>query len=395
MAIQRTLAEKVAANAAKFRVIAIVGPRQSGKTTLARQVFPDHTYLSFEDLDTRNQFIADPRGFVEKDYGNGVIFDEFQHVPELLSYMQGVVDRERRPGYFVLTGSHNFLMQQAITQSLAGRVAIHTLLPLSCGEMEQAGKGAQGLSEAVIRGGYPEVVEHALDPTTFAMNYIDTYVSRDVKQLVNIKDAALFQRFIRMCAARTGQLLNITALADDCGIATKTVEAWLSILEASYVLFRLQPYFKNFNKQLTKAPKLYFYDTSLACFLLRINSVEALDISPAKGGLVESFIISDMYKHFYNQGAAPSLYFWRDSRGHEVDCLLDRGDTLVPVEIKSSQTFNQRFFEGLVYWCELAGMDPAEGWVVYAGNEEFAMKDGHLISWRRAAETVGAQGRCI
>jgi len=326
--MNRDMTGALVANAAKFRVIAIMGPRQAGKTTLAKAAFPNHAYVSFEDPETRAYFASDPRTFLEKDYGAGIILDEFQHVPEILSYIQGIVDRERKPGYFVLTGSHNYLAQQAITQSLAGRVVIHTLLPLSCQETKSAGKAAASISVAVLRGNYPEVIEHDLDPNVFAANYINTYVMRDVKQLVNIKDTLLFQKFIRLCAARIGQTLNMTNLADECGINTRSVESWLSLLEASYILFRLPPYFKNFNKQVTKSPKLYFYDTSLACHLLRIHSADALDVSSYKGALVESFVIADLKKQFLNYDRTEYLYFGETAEGGKSTAWLTEAPSL-------------------------------------------------------------------
>jgi hypothetical protein len=370
-------------------VVAIIGPRQAGKTTLAKKVFPNHKYFSLEDPDTLEIVRLDPRGFLEKDYGSaGIILDEFQNEPQLLSYMQGIVDSHRRPGYFILTGSHNFLMNQAITQSLAGRVALLTLLPFSLGELKNSNLLTDNLNEAVFQGGYPDIFNRKFHPTEFYPQYTKTYVERDVRQLINVGDLSDFQRFMRLCAGRIGQLLNVSSLADDCNVSVPTVKSWISILEASYIIFLLQPHFKNYSKRLIKSPKLYFYDTGLACWLLKITSQEQLEEHYLRGGLVESLIISELCKQFFNKGQEPSIYFWRDSHGREVDCLLDYGVDIIPVEIKSGKTISKQFFEGLHYWSTLAGADQSKGYVVYGGTESNKLSVGNIVSWQDAGEIV-------
>ncbi len=389
MFIKRNLKAGLLKYASKFPVVALVGPRQSGKTTLVQKTFASHTYFSLEDPDTLELFRMDPRDFLEKDYGTpGIILDEFQNEPKILSYIQGIVDRNRRPGYFILTGSQNFLMNQAISQSLAGRVALLTLLPLSLKELTNKSQLSNNLDSALFHGGYPDVFARNITPEEFYPQYTRTYVERDIRQLKNITDLSSFQRFMRLCAGRIGQLLNITSLADDCGISVPTVKSWLSILEASYIIFLLQPHFKNFSKRLIKSPKLYFHDTGLACWLLKISSCKQVNEHYLRGGLTESLVISEFYKAFYNQTQEPSLYFWRDSRGHEIDCLLDYGTELIPVEIKSSTTINQRFFENLHYWCTLANINPSQGYVVYAGKENQKRSVGNIISWQSAGAIV-------
>lgn len=389
MYIKRNLQSVLENYASKFPVVAVIGPRQAGKTTLVRQVFSGHTYFSLEDPDTLEAVTADPRYFLEKNYNStGLILDEFQNYPQILSYMQGIVDNNRRPGYFILTGSHNFLMNQAITQSLAGRVALLTLLPLSLQELKQSNLIPATIDEAVFKGGYPDIFSRNFNPTEFYPQYTKTYVERDVRQLINVGSLSDFQRFMRLCAGRIGQLLNVSSLADDCNISVSTINSWISILEASYVLFLLQPHFNNYSKRLIKSPKLYFYDTGLACWLLKIGSSEQVHEHYLRGSLIESLIISEFAKKFYNQGKDPSFYFWRDSHGHEVDCILDYGTTLIPIEIKSAKTINQRFFDGLHYWTELADVDKSQGYVVYAGSESDERSAGKIIGWQSAADIV-------
>ena len=388
MYIQRAVAQTLAHLATKFPVIALLGPRQSGKTTVAQETFPRHTYFSLEDPDIRIRLQEDMRSFLEADYGEGVIIDEFQNEPQIVSYIQGIVDKNYRPGYFILTGSHNFLMNQAITQSLAGRVGIMTLLPLSVQELKEHSAAPLSLNEMLFTGSYPALYSRNFLPAEFYGNYLNTYVEKDVRQLINLVKLTDFQKFIRLCAGRIGQLLEVSSLADDCAISVPTVKAWLSILEASYIIFLLQPHFVNFGKRLVKSPKIYFYDTGLACYLLRVISVDQLSEHYLRGGLFESFILSDMKKHFYNKGEEPPLYFWRDNHQNEIDCIIDYGTKLVPVEIKSSKTFNERFFEKLGYYSEIARSDSRESSVVYGGDDEFALSKGRVVSWRNIEKIV-------
>lgn len=375
--------------ASKFPVVAVLGPWQSGKTTLVKEVFSNYKYFSLEDPGTLETMRMDPRDFLERNYGtDGIIIDEFQNEPQILSYMQGIVDNNYRPGYFILTGSHNFLMNQAISQSLAGRVALLTLLPLSLKELDNSSILPKELDLAVFNGGYPNIYARKIPASKFYPQYAKTYVERDVRQLINVIKLSDFQRFLGLCAGRIGQILNIASLADDCNISVKTANSWLSILEASYVIFLLQPHFKNFSKRLIKSPKLYFYDTGLACWLLKITSYEQVNEHYLKGGLIESMIISELHKQFYNNAKDPSIYFWRDSHGHEMDCLLDYGTKLIPIEIKSGKTIKKHFFDGIKYWCNLAKMNPADGYVIYGGNSSEEHTMGNIVSWKSVADII-------
>jgi len=374
----------------KFPVVAILGPRQSGKTTLARETFKDHLYFTLENPAVLEFIQRDPEQFLRSNENeHGIILDEFQHAPALLSYLQIESDQKYRPGYFILTGSQNFLMNEAISQSLAGRVGILNLLPLSIHELEDNNK-LLSIDQMIIQGGYPRIHAKNFLPQELFPSYMATYVERDVRQLINVENLTAFQNFMKLCAGRSGQLLNIADIAMNCGINRKTAESWLSILETSYILFRFKPYFNNFNKRLTKTPKIYFYDTGLACYLLGIKTVKELSASPFRGHLFENFIIADFYKQYFVLGADPSLYFWRDQNGRlEVDCLIDMGNSIVPVEIKSSETIITDFFTNLGHWREIAGEQAAqESYIVYGGHMEQQRSAGHVISWESAGSLV-------
>jgi predicted AAA+ superfamily ATPase len=389
MVIKRFLEVPIQDLATQFPVVAILGPRQSGKTTLARMVFKDHIYLSFEDLDIREFAINDPRGFLEK-YRNphGMILDEFQHAPDILSYIQTYVDLEKPRGYFILTGSQNFLVNQAISQSLAGRIAITTLLPLSIAELAQAQLLPSRIEELVYRGSYPSIHANLVRPNDWYPGYLLTYLERDVRQITNIGDLSTFKTFMQLCAGRIGQLLNYTQLANDCGISVSTAMRWLSALEASYIIQLVQPHHKNFSKRVVKTPKLYFYDTGLACSLLGIESTEQVDSHYLRGGLIESFIITDFTKQFYNSKRQPHIYFWRDSRGQEVDCLIERRDELIPIEIKGGKTPSGHYFDSLTSWGNIAGTIPAGPFVVYAGADTQKRSIGTILSWHDAGNLI-------
>ena len=374
---------------AKFPVVGLFGPRQSGKTTLIKNVFPHHRYFNFEDPETRDLAMSDPKRFL-KDAENeyGIILDEFQQLPQMLSYVQLLADATKRPGYFVLTGSQNFLMNQAVSQSLAGRIGILTLLPLSIQEFTNNGMPLSS-NELIFNGGYPRLYTENFTPAELYPSYIQTYVERDVRQLVNVENLRVFQRFMQLCAGRIGQLLNISDLAMNCGINTRTAEKWLSVLEASYVLFLLNPYHENFNKRVTKTPKLYFYDTGLACSLLGIKSVEDLALSQFRGHLFESLMIADFFKQYFSLGTQAPLYFWRDKNGYiEVDCLINLGNSLVPLEIKSGETLNSHFFTSLVKWYELSQTDPEKGYLVHGGDLVQSRNVGSVVGWRQAGNLI-------
>jgi predicted AAA+ superfamily ATPase len=365
-----------------FPVVALLGPRQSGKTTLVQEIFKEYHYINLENLDILTSALNDPRGFLERLLVHkGVILDEFQNAPDLLSYLQVIVDREKRPGFFILTGSQNFLMNQAIGQSLAGRVGILTLLPLSIREISDAHLQSNLGDVALFKGSYPRIfASNALAPNHIYPSYIQTYIERDVRTISNVTDLTLFKKFLGLCAGRVGQLLNVSALASDCGISIPTAQAWLSILQASYIIFLLQPHHSNFNKRLIKSSKLYFYDTGIACSLLGIDTVAQLENHYMRGALFENFIIADIAKQFFNHAKNPPLYFWRDSHGHEVDCIVEQGGKLLPIEIKASMTFHASFLDGIRYFQDLSGT--TNGLLIYGGTEPLRSKDIVIESWK-------------
>jgi predicted AAA+ superfamily ATPase len=386
----KRIVEDILVEYAKFPVVALVGPRQSGKTTLASNYFPKHTYLSLEDLELRTFASTDPKRFLAT-YENkyGLILDEFQHVPDILSYIQLEVDQKKRPGYFVLTGSQNFLVNNSISQSLAGRVGILTLLPFAINELISNSLQKATVDEVLFNGCYPRIFDEHLSPSAFYQSYIQTYVERDVRALINVGNLLSFQKFMALCAGRTGQQLNLTEIASTCNIDRKTAESWLSILEASYIIFRLPPFFNNYNKRLTKTPKIYFYDTGLACALLGIKNAESLSLSPWRGPLFENFIIADFYKQSYNAGNRPSIYFWRDQNGRiEVDCIVDNGGQLTAIEIKASETAHSDYFKQIIEWQSLANQDGKECYVIYGGQQKQLRGPGTLIGWQEAGDLL-------
>jgi len=377
-------AEKIVRKLSKgYPVIAITGPRQSGKTTLARYVFNKKPYVSLENPDIRELAQDDPRGFLEK-YRRGAVFDEVQRCPQLFSYLQELVDEEQKPGRYVLTGSQQFGLMSGISQSLAGRIALIQLLTFSYHECYSAtvSKEALSLDEVLFTGLYPPIHDKKLDPHIWYTNYMQTYIERDVRQMVNVRDLSSFQRFVRLCAGRVGQLLNLSDIASDCGITHNTAKAWISILEASYIVFLLQPHHKNFNKRLIKTPKLYFYDSGLASWLLAIQSHEQLNIHSMRGHLFESFVVSEFLKSRHNQGMPSYLYFWRDRSGNEVDLLLEQGEKLKPIEIKSGKTLNADYFNGLKKWLALAESTAINPTLIYGGDESVRHAGIRVMSWR-------------
>ncbi|MDR3550933.1 MAG: ATP-binding protein [Candidatus Babeliales bacterium] len=387
MIIKRNLLPYLLADAQKSPVVAILGPRQSGKTTLARVAFNKHRYVSLEDLDSRTFATTDPRGFLQ-DYKNeyGIILDEVQHVPSLLSYIQTDVDLNYKPGYYILTGSQNFLLNQSITQTLAGRIALHTLLPLSISEIKHENLLPDGPEKAMHNGFYPLMYSRKDNPNKWYRDYIRTYVERDVRTLAHISDLDAFQRFMKLCAGHIGQEINFSALGSDAGISYNTAKSWLSILQASYIVFFLQPHFKNFNKRIVKSPKLFFYDTGLACSLLGIETEDQLLSHYLRGGIFESMIIADLFKNSFNADRLPHLYFWCDKTKHEVDCIIERGTKLYPIEIKSGKTISPDYFDGLSYWNELSGGSPDNSFVVYGGNDDQKRSRGNVLSWQNVSK---------
>jgi len=364
-----------------FSIVTITGPRQSGKTTLAKVVFAAKPYISLEDPDVRLAALDDPRSFLGR-FPDGAVLDEVQRCPELFSYLQTLVDADGRMGLFILTGSQQFGLLSGISQSLAGRTAFVELLPLSHGELQQAGLQTATLDEALFKGGYPALYDRKLSPRSWFAAYVTAYVERDVRQMLKVQELEAFQRFVMFCAGRTGQLLNLSSLAADCGITHNTAKAWLSVLEASYLVFLLRPYHVSFNKRLVKAPKLYFYDVGLVCWLLGIQTAQQLAAHPLRGNLFETFAIVELMKSRLNVGERPGLYFWRDSNGNEVDVLAQKGGQWMPIEIKSGATVAGDFFKGLENWMALAvnlGCDPR---LIYGGDTSYHRKNVKVVGWR-------------
>lgn len=374
----------------KFPVIALLGPRQSGKTTLVKNVFKNYQFVNLETPEVRERAITDPKRFLrELDNKHGIILDEFQHAPDILSYIQVEADEKKRPGYFILTGSQNFLANQAISQSLAGRVGLLTLLPLSLNELKKNSLLNPLVDEVLVEGSYPRLYINGFLPHELYQSYIQTYVERDVRQLMNVGNLRNFQKFMQLCAGRIGQLANITDLATNCGISRKTADQWISLLEASYIIFLLKPHFNNFNKRLIKTPKLYFYDTGLACSLLGLQSAKELSVSTFRGHLFENLIIADFYKQYFNQGLTPPLSFWRDQNGRiEIDCLINQGSTSIPLEIKSSETASNDFFHSFPLWAQAIKKKSSFGYVVYAGSSHQMRSNGEVISWKMAGQFI-------
>jgi predicted AAA+ superfamily ATPase len=382
--IERQLSAKIISLAQSFQVITLTGPRQSGKTTLVRSVFSDLPYLSLEDPDVRNFALTDPRGFLGN-YPSGAVLDEVQNTPELFSYIQRIVD-ENRSIRFILTGSANFLLLEKVSQTLAGRTAVLQLLPFS---MSELGTGDLSYETLIFNGLYPRIYDRNLSPTDFYPSYIQTYVERDIRLIKNIEDTNVFIRFVRLCAGRIGQLLNLTGLANDAGVSVNTAKAWISVLESSYILFRLQPYFRNFTKRFVKTPKLYFTDTGLACSLLGIHSAEEVQNHYLKGALFENLVINEFIKRASNRGDPRRPFFWQNSSGKEIDCLLEDGALLTPVEIKSGRTLAGDYFDNLKYWAKENGTVQKDGWVVYGGDASIETGNGKLISWRELDRIPG------
>jgi hypothetical protein len=406
--IKRHLADYIKRAAAKYPVVTIVGPRQSGKSTLARAAFPNHAYVSLEEPDRREFALKDPRGFFKR-FSGPLVIDEVQRAPELLSYIQVLVDEPGADKNFILTGSHQLLLIEKITQSLAGRTVITKLLPFSLRELlgrpaevfgekcHPAGKTEKGragksggrdikdIEYYMFTGGYPRIYDRGLDAREWLQQYYMTYVERDVRAIVNVSQLDLFDRFVRLLAARTGSILNLSSLAGDCGISQPTARAWLSVLEACFICFTLRPHFKNFNKRLIKTPKIYFYDTGLLCYLLKIRRHEELLEHSMRGAIFENWVVAERLKSFFNAGEETPFYYWRDTKGHEVDLVLDSGGPLYPLEMKSSRTFNSEFIKSIKYLQKLqavSGQHPPFGECVYAGDETFDFEDYLVRSWK-------------
>ena len=379
--IPRAAAPTLERLAKGFPVVALTGPRQSGKTTLAKSVFSEKAYVSLENPDEREFALQDPKRFLQR-FSNGAVLDEVQRCPQLLSWLQGWVDERGIMGDFVLTGSAQFDLIAGITQTLAGRVGRVELLPLSAAELVAAHQAPPNLHAAMFQGAYPALYAREVSPQDWFANYIATYLERDVRQLLAVRDLGQFQTFVKMCAARTGQLLNLTSLGADCGISSVTAKQWLSVLESSYIVTLLQPHHRNFGKRLVKAPKLYFCDVGLAAWLLGIRDAATLETHAARGALFETYVITELLKQRFNAGQPGDLYFWRDSSGHEVDVLMETAQGLQAVEIKSGSTFASDWTSSLKKWKQFAGDESIQPSLVYGGTASYARDGVQVWGWQ-------------
>lgn len=378
--IKREAEIKLKDLATKFKAIAVTGARQTGKTTLVKQLFKDKTYLSLENPDTRNFALEDPRGFLDS-LPNGAILDEVQRVPILFSYLQEILDNSTEKGLFILSGSNNFLLQQSISQTLAGRVGYINLLPFSVYELTQAQLLPVDDNDLMINGFYPPIYDQNIPPADWYPNYIRTYIEKDVRQVKNITDLIVFERFIKLLAGRSGQELIYSALAVETGVDVKTIQSWIGILESSFIIYLLKPHYKNFNKTIVKRPKIYFYDVGLVCFLLGIQNALQLNTHPLRGFIFEGMVVTELIKKRTNKGLPINLYYWRDKTGHEIDVVVDNGTNLLPIEIKSGKTVHAEFFKNINYWNNLSGCKKSV--LLYAGEQSQKRSDGkEVLNWR-------------
>ena len=380
--IERVLKTKLLDMISKYLIVTLTGPRQPGKSTLLKTSFPTYHYVSLEDPDMRLFATEDPRGFLAT-YPDKTIIDEVQRVPELFSYIQTHVDKENKEGMYLLAGSHNFLLMESINQSLAGRTAILNLLPFSHHEMQTGNILPPTIDEEIYKGAYPRLYDKNITPTDYYPYYIQTYVERDVRLMKNIGDLSKFIRFIKLCAGRIGQLLNLSGLANECGISVSTATAWMSLLEASYIAYLLKPDHNNYAKRLVKSPKLYFHDTGLACSLLDIKSAEQVSTHFLRGGLFENLVINEFIKESLNKGEEPNLTFWRDSTGNEIDLLQTIAGKQNAYEIKSGATYTSDYFKGISKWAKLSGAAPEQCFAIYAGDKSMKTSYGEVMSWNK------------
>ncbi len=381
MLIQREIIPAINLLVDKYPIIAVTGPRQSGKTTLLKSMFPEYRYVSLENPDVRSFATTDPNGFL-KEYSEYVILDEVQHVPTLFSYLQTKVDGSKLMGQFILSGSQNFHLVQNITQSLAGRVAMFKLLPFDIQELNAAGLLQENYTDNLVKGFYPAIFDREIPSKIFYSNYVQTYIQRDVSELIAIKDLRLFQNFLSLCATRAGQLLNLSSLANECGITQPTAKSWLSALESSYILFLLPPYFKNFSKRIVKTPKLYFYDTGLLCYLLKLDSAEQIQLTDFKSSLFENMMIAEYVKRMHHCNQLNDTWFWRDVAGNEVDLIIQAGPTQDAVEFKATQTIMPNLFKGLNFYEKISGKTNLNKYLVYGGDESQKRTAAAIVPWK-------------
>ncbi len=382
--IQRDIEDTIRRYARQYPVVSITGPRQSGKTTLCKMVFPQKPYVSLEEPDEREFALNDPKGFLGR-FADGAVLDEIQRTPSLLSYMQGIVDQRDHPGQFIITGSQNFELSQSISQSLAGRTAIVRLLPFTLSEVQRLRPVLFSMDDAIYSGSYPRIFHRKLNPTEALSFYFNTYVERDLRQLINVRDLATFETFMKLCATRCGQLLNLSSLGNDCGVTHNTVKSWLSILEASYIIKLLPPYYRNLGKRIIKTPKIYFIDTGLASYLLGIQKVEHVATHPLRGSLFENLVMSELLKNRFNRGKTDNLYFIRDRKGNEVDILLDYGPSLDLVEVKSAQTISSDFFRGIEHYRRIY-REVRNCLLIYGGDKSRVHGGVTVVPWKDLPE---------
>ena len=376
MYIERQIKPYLQKALSQFPILSLTGPRQSGKTTLLKKSFPDYQYFNMERLDLRELFLSDPMGFLQSN-GEKLIFDEAQNVPELFSYIQVISDERGTPGQYILSGSQSFLMNKHISQSLAGRAHISHLFPFSLNEIAQS---EIDINKIIWSGFYPRLYNSDIYPKDFYPSYIQTYIERDVRSLKGIENLNTFSRFLGLCAGRIGQVLNLSSLANDTGISVNTAKAWLSLLESSFIIFQLQPYHNNFSKRLIKSPKIYFYDTGIACSLLRLTNPDMIRTHYLYGSLFENLVINEIVKSYYHSGKQPAVYYWRESNGTEIDCIIEKGNKeLIAIEIKGGATFSKDYLKNFKNFPE--NNYKIKKRLIYTGNKSYNISDVQLISW--------------
>ena len=384
--IPRKLTSHIQKMLGKFPVVSLTGPRQSGKTTLLKTAFPDYTYYNLERMDHREMIISDPIGFL-KSAGTKIIFDEAQNLPELFSYIQVISDERNFNGQYILSGSQSFLLNHHISQTLAGRVNVNHLFPFDITELEII--KTLNINQTILNGFYPRLYDKQIAPNDFYPSYLQTYIQRDVRALKGIENLNAFSRFLGLCAGRVGQVLNLTSLANDTGIAVNTAKAWLSLLEASFIIYQIQPYYKNFSKRLIKSPKLYFYDTGVVCSLLKLIDSEMINTHYLYGSLFENLVISEIIKSQCHLGKSPSVYYWRESNGIEIDCIVEKGNNeILALEIKGGQTFTKDYMKNLRNFAKTETGMKINKAIVYAGEQSTNINDVQLIPWSKLTSKI-------
>lgn len=376
----RTMLTELLDLAQQYPVVSVLGPRQSGKTTLVKSAFSNKPYVNLEQPDLRLAAQSDPKGFLDQ-YPEGAVLDEIQRVPELLSHIQVIVDEKKVHGQFILTGSHQLQLHEAISQSLAGRIGLLNLYPLTQNELRQAGFELT-LDDQIYHGFYPGVYNDNLNPTQAYRFYTQTYLEKDVRQISQIQNLMQFQNCMKLCAGRIGQILDYASLSNEVGVSANTIKSWISVLEASYIVIRLKPYFENFGKRIIKSPKLYFTDVGLAAYLLDIQNPSHVARDPLRGYLIENLSVMELCKYRNNRGLDPNIYYYRDSQKNEVDVIIKQGHQLIPVEIKSAQTFDRSFLKGINYFKKLAGDRVDQSYLVYSGDITQTVSGTQLLNYK-------------